>query len=203
MAGASHRTAPHQPQGMERLPQRARRVRTGAGTRLIRRSTRSRAGRAQHPGLAHPVEHSSGPRPQPETPTASICSSTCSRRRSCHPSRCCSRDRERGRLARPRRSPICSSRSSWPFSWTNRECGGALPDRLMRKREANLHLDWRLPHAGATSCWVHHPDQLFACLRHAHPAAAHFLAYTFTLFSVAACANLFGRSCLCCSTACG
>ena len=69
-------------------------------------------------------------------------------------------------------------------------------DRLMRKRETNLHLDWA---AYLTAkCGVLFGISaiqttlfaLFATLILQLPG--HFLAYTFTLFSVAACANLFG-----------
>jgi len=69
-------------------------------------------------------------------------------------------------------------------------------DRLMRKREANLHLDW-----GAyltAKCAVLFgisavQTLLFAlCARFILELPGHFFGYTFTLFSVAACANLFG-----------
>ena len=69
-------------------------------------------------------------------------------------------------------------------------------DKLMRKREANLHLDWAAYltakcavlfgiSAVQTTLFA-----LFSALILELPG--HFLAYTFTLFSVAACANLFG-----------
>ena len=69
-------------------------------------------------------------------------------------------------------------------------------DRLMRKREANLHLDW-----GAyltAKCAVLFgisaiQTLLFAlCAQLILDLPGHFFGYTFTLFSVAACANLFG-----------
>ena len=69
-------------------------------------------------------------------------------------------------------------------------------DRLMRKREANLHLNWAayltakcavLFGISAIQTTLY---ALFATLILQLPG--HFLAYTFTLFSVAACANLFG-----------
>lgn len=69
-------------------------------------------------------------------------------------------------------------------------------DRLMRKREANLHLDWAAYlTAKCTVLFGISAIQttlfaLFATLILQLPG--HFLAYTFTLFSVAACANLFG-----------
>ena len=69
-------------------------------------------------------------------------------------------------------------------------------DRLMRKREANLHLDW-----GAyltAKCAVLFgisaiQTLLFAlCAQFILDFPGHFFGYTFTLFSVAACANMFG-----------
>ena len=69
-------------------------------------------------------------------------------------------------------------------------------DRLMRKREANLHLDWsayltaKCAVLFGISAIQTTLFALFATLILQLPG--HFLAYTFTLFSVAACANLFG-----------
>ncbi len=69
-------------------------------------------------------------------------------------------------------------------------------DRLMRKREANLHLNW-----GAyltAKCAVLFgisaiQTLLFAlCAQLILDLPGHLFGYTFTLFSVAACANLFG-----------
>ena len=69
-------------------------------------------------------------------------------------------------------------------------------DRLMRKREANLHLDWsayltaKCAVLFGISAIQTTLFALFATLILQLPG--HFLAYTFTLFSVVACANLFG-----------